>query len=70
MLKKVFRLEENRAAVKTEILAGFTIFMTMAYIICVQPVVLSACGMNFGSVMMATCIASAVSTFLIRYIFF
>lgn len=38
--------------------------MTMAYIICVQPVVLSKCGMDFGAVMMATCLSSALATFL------
>lgn len=64
MFKKIFNLKENGTDIKTEILAGITTFMTMAYIICVQPVVLSKCGMDFGSVMMAICLSSAFATIL------
>lgn len=64
MLQKLFKLDENRTSVKTEAIAGVTTFMTLSYIIFVQPTVLSACGMDFGAVLVATCIASALATFL------
>ncbi len=64
MLEGLFKLKENGTDAKTEILAGITTFMTMAYIICVQPVVMAKCGMNFGSVMIATCLSSAFATLL------
>jgi AGZA family xanthine/uracil permease-like MFS transporter len=64
MLQKLFRLKENNTNIKTEVVAGITTFMTLSYIIFVQPTVLSACGMDFGAVLVATCVASAVSTFL------
>ena len=46
MLEKFFKLQENHTTVKTEIIAGFTTFMTMAYILAVNPNILSAAGMN------------------------
>lgn len=64
MLQKLFKLDENCTTVKTEVIAGVTTFMTLSYIIFVQPTVLSACGMDFGAVLVATCIASALATFL------
>lgn len=64
MLQRFFRLKENNTDIKTEIMAGVTTFMTMSYIIFVQPTVLSACGMDFGSVLVATCVASALATLL------
>ncbi len=64
MLQRLFRLKENCTDVKTEIVAGVTTFMTLSYIIFVQPTVLSSCGMDFGAVLVATCVASAVATFL------
>ena len=51
-------------SVRTEIIAGVTTFLTMAYIIFVQPTVLSAAGMDFGAVLAATCIASGIATLL------
>ena len=60
----MFRLGENKTTVKTEIVAGITTFMTLSYIIFVQPAVLSKAGMDFGAVMTATCLASAFATFL------
>ncbi len=67
MLQSLFRLKENRTDVKTEVMAGVTTFMTLSYIIFVQPTVLSACGMDFGAVLVATCVASAVATFLMGF---
>ncbi len=64
MLERLFKLKENGTTVRTEIGAGVATFMTMAYIIFVQPAVLSHAGMDFGAVMVATCIASAAATFV------
>ncbi len=63
-LNRVFKLEENNTTLRTEMLGGTTTFMTMSYIIFFQPAVLSACGMDKGAVMVATCISSAVATLL------
>src|SRR5207248_3898343 len=57
-------VETSRLAVKTEIIAGITTFVTMSYIIFVQPAVLGAAGMDPGAVMTATCLASAFATLL------
>ena len=64
MLERLFHLNENRTTIRTELLAGVTTFLAMAYIIFVQPAVLSAAGMDFGAVMVATCLASAFATIL------
>jgi AGZA family xanthine/uracil permease-like MFS transporter len=64
MLEKIFGLKANNTTPGQEIIGGLTTFMTMAYIIFVQPAVLSACGMDFGAVMIATCLSSALATFL------
>ncbi len=64
MKKDFFDLERSGTGWSTEFVSGLTTFMTMSYIIFVQPAVLSACGMDFGAVMVATCIASAVATFI------
>src|SRR5947207_12681804 len=64
MLERVFKLSENRTNGRTEIAAGVTTFLTMAYIIFVQPAVLGAAGMDFGAVLAATCIASGIATLL------
>jgi AGZA family xanthine/uracil permease-like MFS transporter len=59
-----FKLEENRASLRTEVLGGVTTFATMAYIIFVQPVVLGAAGMDAGAVFTSTCLITAFSTVL------
>jgi len=64
MIAKFFRFEEYGTDIKTEIIAGLTTFMAMAYIIVVQPAVLSQAGMDFGAVMVATCLSSAIATIL------
>ncbi|MCB4204651.1 NCS2 family permease [Deferribacterales bacterium Es71-Z0220] len=64
MLEKFFKLKENNTDVKTEIIAGITTFMTMAYIIFVNPAILSKTGMDFGAVMMATVLASGFTSIL------
>jgi AGZA family xanthine/uracil permease-like MFS transporter len=63
-LEDRFALSANGTTVRTEVLAGVTTFMTMAYIIFVQPAVLSAAGMDFGAVLTATCLATALATAL------
>ncbi|MBN1354137.1 MAG: NCS2 family permease [Candidatus Omnitrophica bacterium] len=63
-LERFFKLKEAGTTIKTEFVAGVTTFMTMAYIIFVQPTILSKCGMDFDAVMTATCLASALACFL------
>ena len=64
MLEKLFKLKANGTDVKTEVLAGITTFMTMAYILAVNPSILSAAGMDQGAVFTATAIASFIGTLL------
>ncbi len=64
MLEKLFKLKDNNTNVKTELIAGVTTFMTMAYILAVNPNILSATGMDKGAVFTATAIASFVGTML------
>jgi AGZA family xanthine/uracil permease-like MFS transporter len=70
MLDRLFRLSEHQTSVRTEVLAGLTTFLTMAYIVFVQPAVLSGTmfgkpiGMDFGAVMTATCLSAALATAL------
>ena len=63
-LNKFFRLEENGTTVRTELLAGLTTFLTMAYIIFVNPSILGDAGMPKDSVFVATCVAAAVGTLI------
>ena len=67
MIQNLFKLKEHQTNIRTELTAGTTTFLTMAYIIFVQPAVLSQCGMDFGSVMMATCISAAIATFVMGF---
>ena len=62
MLEKLFKLKENNTNVKTEVIGGITTFMTMAYILAVNPQILSASGMDSQAVLMATAIASFIGT--------
>ena len=62
MLEKLFKLKENHTTVKTEILAGITTFMTMAYILAVNPSVLGATGMDQGAIFTATVLAAVLGT--------
>ncbi len=67
MLDRLFRLTENRTSVRTEVLAGVTTFLTMAYIAFVQPALLASAGMDFGAVLVATCVSSGVATLLMAW---
>jgi AGZA family xanthine/uracil permease-like MFS transporter len=74
MLERLFRLRENRTDIRTEILAGVTTFMTMAYILFVQPAVLSTdfagrpTGLSHDAVLLATCIASCLACLLMGFL--
>ena len=62
MLESFFNLKEHGTDVRTEVIAGFTTFLTMAYIVVVNPTILSKTGMDFNSVFVATCLAAALGT--------
>lgn len=62
MFEKLFKLSKNNTNVKTEVMAGITTFMTMAYILAVNPSILSACGMDSTAVLLATALASFIGT--------
>jgi len=61
MLEKLFHLKENSTDIKKELLAGFTTFITMAYIIFVNPQMMSSAGMELGAVFVGTCLAAALA---------
>lgn len=63
LLQKVFKLEEHNTDAKTEVMAGITTFMTMAYILVVNPSILSGAGMDQGAVFVATALSAAIATF-------
>ena len=64
MLEKMFKFKENNTNVKTEVIAGLTTFMTMAYILAVNPNILSASGMDRGSIFTATALSAFIATCL------
>jgi AGZA family xanthine/uracil permease-like MFS transporter len=64
MIERLFHLQESGTTVRAEVLGGVTTFMTMVYIVFVNPAVLSQAGMDFGAVMTATCISAAVATWV------
>lgn len=68
LVDKFFKLKENGTDVKTEVLAGLTTFLTMAYIIFVNPSILAITGMDKGAVFVATIIAAAIGTFIMAFV--
>lgn len=66
-MEKLFKLKEHNTTVKTEVMAGITTFLTMAYILAVNPNMLSASGMDNGAVFTATALASALATFIMAF---
>lgn len=70
MIEKIFKLKENKTNLRTELIAGLTTFFTMAYIIFVNPAILSVgfngnpTGLDFNAVMLATCLSAAIATFI------
>ena len=67
-MEKLFHLKENHTDVKTEVMAGITTFMTMAYILAVNPNILSAAGMDAKAVLIATSLAALVGTMLMAFL--
>lgn len=63
-MERVFKLSEHNTSVRTEIMAGLTTFLTMCYIIIVNPSILSITGMDFGAVFVATCVSAAIGCFI------
>src|SRR5690625_4960172 len=61
-LNKLFKLEENNTNIRTEVVAGITTFLTMVYIVVVNPTILSAAGVPMDQVFMATVIAAVIGT--------
>lgn len=68
MFEKLFKLQEHGTDAKTEFVAGLTTFMAMAYIIVVNPGILSESGMPFGPVLVATCLGAAIGCFLMAFL--
>ncbi|MGD9929747.1 MAG: NCS2 family permease [Mangrovibacterium sp.] len=68
MMNKFFKLDENRTTVKTELLAGVTTFMTMAYILAVNPSILSATGMDKNALFTATAVSSIIATLVMALV--
>ena len=68
MLDSLFKLNVNDTNIKKEILAGFTTFITMSYIIFVNPQIMSSTGMDFGAVFVGTCLAAAIACFIMGFV--
>ncbi len=68
MFEKVFHLKENNTTVRTEVIAGITTFMTMAYILAVNPNMLAAAGMDSEAVLIASCLATFVGTWAMAFL--
>jgi AGZA family xanthine/uracil permease-like MFS transporter len=68
MLDNVFKLNINGTNIKKEILAGFTTFITMSYIIFVNPQIMSTTGMDFGAVFVGTCLAASIACFIMGFV--
>ena len=66
--ERLFKLSEHRTDIRTEVAAGVTTFLTMAYIIFVNPAILAEAKMPFGAVFAATCVAAAIGCFLMAFL--
>mgnify|MGYP001408902420 FL=1 len=64
MIARFFKLQENQTNIRTEILAGFTTFITMGYIIFVNPQIMAAAGMDYGASFVTTCLVAAIACIL------
>jgi AGZA family xanthine/uracil permease-like MFS transporter len=67
-LERYFKLSEHGTSVRTEVIAGITTFMTMAYILIVNPIILSETGMDKGAIFTATALSAAIATFLMAFL--
>lgn len=68
MLEKLFKLKDNNTTVKTEVIAGLTTFMTMAYILAVNPSMLTAAGMDTNAALIATALAAFIGTLAMAFL--
>jgi adenine/guanine/hypoxanthine permease len=68
MLEKLFKLKQHQTSLKQEAVAGLTTFLTMAYIIFVNPMMLADAGMDHGAVFVATCVAAAIGCFVMGFL--
>jgi AGZA family xanthine/uracil permease-like MFS transporter len=66
-LERTFHLRDHGTTVRTEVLAGTTTFLTMVYIVFVNPMILSGAGMDFGAVLTATCLAAGLATWVMGF---
>ena len=66
-LDNIFKLSFYNTNIKKEILAGFTTFITMSYIIFVNPQIMSSTGMDFGAVFVGTCLAASIACFIMGF---
>ncbi len=66
-MEKLFKLSERNTSLKTELIAGLTTFLTMAYILIVNPLILSDAGMDMGAVFTATALSSAIATLVMAF---
>ena len=67
MFEKIFKLSERNTDIKTEVVAGVTTFMTMAYILILQPLFMSHAGMDFGAVTVVTILVTAIFTLFMAF---
>ena len=67
MLEKIFKLESNNTSIGKEVLAGVTTFVTMAYIIFVNPQMMAVSGMDLGASFVGTCIAAAIACIVMGF---
>ena len=68
ILDSLFKLNVNGTSIKKEILAGFTTFITMSYIIFINPQIMSTTGMDFGAVFVGTCLAASIACFIMGFV--
>ncbi|WP_286261837.1 NCS2 family permease [Thalassotalea atypica] len=68
MFEALFQLKDHNTSIKQEVIAGFTTFLTMAYIIFINPAMLSDAGMDHGAVFVATCLAAAIGCFVMGFL--
>lgn len=68
MLQRIFKLAEHGTDVRTEVVAGLTTFLTMSYIIFVNPEILGGTGMDRGAVFTATCLAAAFGSLIMAFV--
>ena len=67
ILEQIFKISEHDTTIKKELLAGLTTFITMAYIIFVNPQMMSATGMDQGAIFVGTCMAAAIACFIMGF---